>query len=184
MNLNFVTELSDEHVTATGLTVAQVKTLVTRLKVADLESRSIYIEPTSNTPLPSNAVVVATSYPFGSHKCVRVLFSEWRDKHGYRTVTATSNKSHTGWNAMKNGTYTMGVCWFGWDENSHAQLHKRDINSYSAPYYAKLELSGDMTCRNGFLALLEQHGEQLSASDKKLIEYYLSLIDKQKAQAT
>lgn len=180
--MNFICKKSDEEITATGLTVAQVKVLVGKLKIADLETRPIYIdvERADNEKLPNNAVIVSTSYPFGSKRCVRVLFSEWRDKHGYRTVTATSNKFHVGWNACKNGTYTMGVSYFTWDELNHVQCQTFGLYIHDAAYYARKDFeSGFSNNRDRIESFKNLYAGLYSAGDEKFLRFYLRLMDKE-----
>lgn len=142
--MQFITDVPDDFAHGCGLTTAQVKVLASRFKnLKDLENRPIYIEPKPGTQMPNNAVVVSTNYPFGWHgRCVRILFCEWRDKHGYRVVTATSNKTFTGFNTPKAGTYTIGVACYEWDAENHPFINVLYLNIYDAADEAKKDFIG------------------------------------------
>lgn len=177
--MNFINTNNPEKIYGCGLTAAQIETLVSKLDLKDLDSRPIYLEPVAGTRLPSNAVIVAASYPFGRFRCVRVLFSEWRNKQGYRTVTATSNKTHTDWNALKKGTYSMGVGYFTWDEAGHAQSNHFSLNFYDAPYYAQKDFeAGNTEYRDKVTTFREQYADVISAHDQKTLSLYLTMMDK------
>lgn len=182
--MNFINTDEPEKIYGCGLNAAQIESLVAKLDIKDLNSRPIYLEPAAGTRLPSNAVIVAASYPFGfSGRCVRVLFSEWRNKQGYRTVTATSNKYHTGWNALKKGTYSMGVDYFTWDEKGHAQSNHFRLNLYDALYYAQTDFeAGNTANRDKVTRFREQYFDVITEHDKKTLDVYLNIMDKKTAK--
>lgn len=185
MNLTFKTNREDNEKTDSGLTIAQVKVLCEKLKIADLESREIWIDPPCNiiqgidARMPSNAVIVSTSYPYGSFRCVRALWQEFRAKYGYRTVTCTSNKYHTAFNANKNGTYSMGMAYFNRDGEDHYQAAVYRLNVYEINYFAKKDLESPESKHGENLRdFLHYNQDILTDADKKFGEFYLNNYQK------
>ncbi len=178
--MTFITDKSDTEMQGCELTIGQVKDLVRKLDIKDLETRPVYIEPETGKRLPNNAIVVATNYPFGfSGRCVGVLFSEWRNKHGYRTVTATSDKFHVGWNAFKNGTYTMGVSYFYWNADNHPQIATKNLNFHDAAYHMRQDIEKGKTYRKDLENFRDEFAGLYSEDDKFSIEFYLKLMQKE-----
>lgn len=177
--MQFITDVPDDFAHGCGLTTAQVKVLVSRFKnLKDLENRPIYIEPKPGTQMPNNAVVVSTNYPFGWHgRYVRILFCEWRDKHGYRVVTATSNKTFTGFNTPKAGTYTIGVACYEWDVENHPFINVLYLNAYDAADEAKKDFIGKSQNRQKYAKFFADYSEFMCERDKEFMQYYLRLMD-------
>ncbi len=180
MNLNFITDKQNEDKTIPGLTILGVKLLIDRLaikNIKDLESRPIYIDPKPETRIPNNAVILVTSYPFGSKRCYRALWLEWRDKHGYRQVTCTSNKTHTGWNANKNGIYSLGIEIFKINDAKHFVTTGIRVNVYEASYYAGKALTGDTKHIDEIQTFYKENEDIISVADKDFLDIYLKMIN-------
>lgn len=178
MDLKFITSKDDAEKGETGLTIAQVKVLCQKLKIKDLESRPIYIDPSSFMKIPNNGIIIATSYPFGGNKCIRAMWMEYKVGYGYRTVTCTSHKSMFKFNANHNSTYNLGIGYFSIDDKDHFQGDIFRLNFYESSYHAEQDLkNGNNNNRDRIQNFLEEYQSRISENDIKLLNYYIKLMD-------
>jgi hypothetical protein len=190
--MNIITNLSDDFTTPCGLTIEGVKTFISSaltassgrgkkpiLTAEELETRPVYIQPTEEqiSDMPSNAVIVAVDYPFGRHKCVAIQFMEWRNKHGYRRVFATSDKEFSKFNAPKFGTYTMGVVSVRWytegTGKQHAEFTIHRLNIYDPKMTNSVENAKKYKAEAETLLSLN-----LLTHDLGFVKFYIRLCDK------
>lgn len=165
----------------TGVTLFEVLDLVSKLDItyrknSELdtenrpflpENRPVFINPKPGTTIPQNAVIVATSYPFGSHRCVRAMWIEYSSSStgGFRTVTSTTTKSLLGWNAAKKGTYTATYAYgFSYGEDGYPCIETVHVNDHSVDsrWYAKEVMAG----RENIISNLENFLQKVHLVEK------------------
>lgn len=179
--MQFITDKQNEDKTDPGLSIEEVKNLCDRWKLdkktKNLIDRPIYIDPNPDTRIPNNAVILVTSYPYGCVRCYRAMWLEWRDKYGYRTQTITSNKTHTGWNGVQNGHYSLGVEIFKINDAKHFVTTGIRVNVYEASYYAGKALTEDTKHIDEIQTFYKENEDIISVADKDFLDIYLKMIN-------
>lgn len=104
----------------------------------DFDSRPIFIDPKPGEIIPSDAIVVATSYPYGGKRCIRAMWLQYSEtEQGSRLVYITSHFGLT-WNKPNtSGTYSRdSVSYFVFDEQNHVSVRSFNIDraGYSGRY--------------------------------------------------
>jgi hypothetical protein len=88
---------------------------------ADLEfdNRPIFFDPAPDAKLPNTAIIVSTSYPFGWHRCLRVMWLDFSKGGQVRLVAVTSGFGGF-WNKPKTSTNASG---FGYWREFEGHIH-------------------------------------------------------------
>lgn len=148
--------------------------------IPDLKQRPGFIDPKPGEVIPSDAVILVTSYPFGKHRCLRALWIEDNGKKGQRDVYATSAflGKRTSWNKPKASTYFVGrVGFFTFNEYNHVVVSTYDYmnngikGGYSSPYQYFPE---------NIQQFLDTHVESLSEKTKQFLRGYIEYLTKKK----
>ena len=131
----------------------------------DFDQRPIFFDPPTSMKLPNNAIIIATSYPFGGHRCLRAMWLE-KTTTGARCVIITSAFGGT-WNKPKRGTALDGFATFMVDADNHwtwacfnvphkCYVYENGTYSYKVQPFDDFlavhdsELTGDERIRAGF----------------------------------
>lgn len=112
-----------------------------KLALPDFNSRPVFIDPKPGESIPSDAIVVATSYPYGRKRCLRAMWLQYSENdEGSRIVSITSGFGMR-WNKPNTtGTYhKYSASYFVYDDDEHVAVRSFDVlnagikGGYSSP---------------------------------------------------
>lgn len=180
------TEFKAEYNPRVSFTKEQIKSYLLNLLsiIPDLKDRPGFIDPAPGVVIPSDGIILATNYPYGHHRCLRVLWIEDNGKKGERCCYVTSAFFSKGkcWNAPKKGTYfVQAIPYFMFDADKHPEVHTYSYASNGASYdYDKKKYT---FFPENITAFLATNGERLSERSKDLLNRYIVFLTKKKEQA-